>query len=1039
MIRQLFQIKRGEGRPVLLLFAFSFLIVAASITGKTARDTVFLSRFDLSYLPLMFAASAVCMGIFVTLYSKFQQKRGSYRTLMTTGLISVLTLTIIQIGMGPWMIPVFYVAMEIIATILAFQVWTLAGEFFDSRQAKRLYGILAAGGSIAFILVGIGLQPFIARFGSRSIILLTIGLILAAMGLAVVIKQLPHQAARGTKTTRETRGNEPLLTPYLKTIILVTVMIGVTATLVDYQFKIAAGAAFPDADHLAEFFGKFYALAGLASLVMQLFITARLLSKFGIIVGLLFLPVSLTLGFSLFLIYPVLLSAFVGKFAEQTFTFTLHQPTIQLLWLPVKKWRKQIGKPLIDGTIRTTVDGLTGVLTYLIIKITVLPILSIIAICASITWIWSAFFVRKGYIATLEEALRTRRLNFEDLKIDTLNQAMVKTIDKTLTGGDEFQQLFALELIQAVSPQPWAETLETLAVTGTPEVRRAALNYSAAILPESLILDLIRETLPEAIEIARDRRIKAATPLLARLLYHPDSQIKGTAAGALIALNGDEIPAARELLLAFINSEDTGRILVALTHCPDDHSILSSDQTNRFLLHEKPAVRKAALTMTKEYPDPVYLPNIIENLGFPATSALTKTVLTEYDNRQILAVIEDLMEKSTLAVTMRNGIISTLQTIPAVRSQTLLLRYFDVRDLPLFNRAVQAMQGIANQIQLPHAVLRQIQSSIRALSRRTYALYQVFRVMKTTSEAFLILDWLQNEIDLATPILIRLGSIKNPPISIDLCLTSLQSGDPHQVSYGLELLETIFTREERDLVTPLIEPNSVTRRAQIGRRHFKDLTVQTQPFLLEMLYDSRFWNSVISLDFILKHQALEPENIHWDNIPGGALHQEVFNRAAHDGHPWIDHFPKTGVKFQPVTTMYSTLEKTILLKSIPLFKTIPAEVISSIALIAEEVPIDKDRVLFRAGDPGDAMYVIVEGNILIHRGDKQIATLGQKDCLGEMALLDEETRSADATARTDGMLLKISQDSFSELLDQNPDIMHTMLKLFSSRLRKAIQ
>ena len=57
--------------------------------------------------------------------------------------------------------------------------------------------------------------------------------------------------------------------------------------------------------------------------------------------------------------------------------------------------------------------------------------------------------------------------------------------------------------------------------------------------------------------------------------------------------------------------------------------------------------------------------------------------------------------------------------------------------------------------------------------------------------------------------------------------------------------------------------------------------------------------------------------------------------------------------------------------------------------------------------------------------------------LGEMALLDNETRSADAVAKEDSVLLKINQDVFYELMESNADIMKQIIKLLTSRIRKA--
>ena len=73
----------------------------------------------------------------------------------------------------------------------------------------------------------------------------------------------------------------------------------------------------------------------------------------------------------------------------------------------------------------------------------------------------------------------------------------------------------------------------------------------------------------------------------------------------------------------------------------------------------------------------------------------------------------------------------------------------------------------------------------------------------------------------------------------------------------------------------------------------------------------------------------------------------------------------------------------------------------------------------------------------LKKGSKEIAELKKGASLGEMALLDNETRSADAIAKEDSVLLKINQDVFYELMESNADIMKQIIKLLTARIRKA--
>jgi CRP-like cAMP-binding protein len=135
--------------------------------------------------------------------------------------------------------------------------------------------------------------------------------------------------------------------------------------------------------------------------------------------------------------------------------------------------------------------------------------------------------------------------------------------------------------------------------------------------------------------------------------------------------------------------------------------------------------------------------------------------------------------------------------------------------------------------------------------------------------------------------------------------------------------------------------------------------------------------------------------------------------------------------------MFTILEKTILLKTVDLFQDIPGELLSQVSQISKAKNYDKGETIFKDGDVGDSMFIVLEGRVSITKGDKEIALLEKGASLGEMALLDNENRSANALAKEDSVLLKINQDVFYELMESNADIMKQIIKLLTSRIRKA--
>ncbi len=135
--------------------------------------------------------------------------------------------------------------------------------------------------------------------------------------------------------------------------------------------------------------------------------------------------------------------------------------------------------------------------------------------------------------------------------------------------------------------------------------------------------------------------------------------------------------------------------------------------------------------------------------------------------------------------------------------------------------------------------------------------------------------------------------------------------------------------------------------------------------------------------------------------------------------------------------MISTVEKVLFLKGVDLFKSIPGEELSHIAQITEEVELRSTQTIFQEGEHGDAMYLIVDGKVKVHSGEKVFAELGEKQSFGEMSILDTEPRSASVTAMSDLTLLKIQRDDFMEILAEKPEISQGIIKVLTRRLREA--
>jgi len=91
--------------------------------------------------------------------------------------------------------------------------------------------------------------------------------------------------------------------------------------------------------------------------------------------------------------------------------------------------------------------------------------------------------------------------------------------------------------------------------------------------------------------------------------------------------------------------------------------------------------------------------------------------------------------------------------------------------------------------------------------------------------------------------------------------------------------------------------------------------------------------------------------------------------------------------------------------------------------------------LFREGEKGDKMYVLLEGEIDIFLGDFVLETAGPGALLGEMALIDDSPRTANAVAKSPAKLAQIDRRRFHFLVQQTPHFATHVMKILANRLR----
>jgi CRP/FNR family transcriptional regulator/CRP/FNR family cyclic AMP-dependent transcriptional regulator len=130
-------------------------------------------------------------------------------------------------------------------------------------------------------------------------------------------------------------------------------------------------------------------------------------------------------------------------------------------------------------------------------------------------------------------------------------------------------------------------------------------------------------------------------------------------------------------------------------------------------------------------------------------------------------------------------------------------------------------------------------------------------------------------------------------------------------------------------------------------------------------------------------------------------------------------------------------QKIDLLKKVPLFSNLSQRHLGEIAKHADQVQVEKDRVLVQQGKTGWEFIFIAEGKARVEKDGKVIRQLSGGDFFGEISLIDGEPRTATVIAETDMTLLVVNKMSFDHLLDTIPGLQRKILISLCQYLRRA--
>ena len=579
-LSRFFDIRPGEARRVGIMVSLLFFLLAANNVIKVLRDALFLSRFPISDLAYVYLLAALLAGVIITVYTRYTARFPLYRLILGSKAFIISNVILFRFLIVDfnfaWSIYAFYIWSAIVSVLAVAQFWTFAGLIFTSREAKRLFGVFSAGGSLGAILGGFGSGWAVNLFTGTDALFWLIGALFAgAFGVVWLagkelseiqtpgLKEIPTSSE--AKATQQASALGPILASrYLQLIAGAIFVSVIVSTLIDFQFKAAAKMAYPSKDGLTAFFGSYYAWVAIITFFSQAVLTRRLLTLFGLIPSLLLLPVGLFAGSLGILVWPGLFSTTATRLTDAVLRTSVNQSGMEILYLPLSAAVKRRVKTFLDVVLQRLGDSAAGLIAlfYALFIMQSNPAsLAYFSLGLILLWAMFIFALRSGYVEALRTGLEAQTITWEGGDINYADKKTIEAVLQNLQLEDERAVLFALDLAENLDAAVIAPRLPLkLLQHPSPLVRSRSLKLFAASTDPEKLKEIVRlledengEVQAEAINVVCAIRKEDAIPVMRPYLESPDPRVQRSAIECLLHHGDTEI---REVAMASLPQTD---------------------------------------------------------------------------------------------------------------------------------------------------------------------------------------------------------------------------------------------------------------------------------------------------------------------------------------------------------------------------------------------------------------------------------------------------------------------------------------------------
>lgn len=863
------RVESDEVRPTLLLALFLLLGMAAVICLKAVSDAVFLSEFNATRLPYVDLAVTVLVGLLVNFYLRWSRHLplgalvARTQTALAASIIALWLLLSVDVMGSPILL---YLWVGIFAILIPSQVWSLSAATFTTRQAKRVFTVIGAGGIVG-AAVGGSFTGFAGPLiGAANVLPVAAALLLGGAWIARTITHGKQDAPAAREASAE---KAPLLGSgrlvcthrYLLLIALAIIASTVVGTLVKYQFKAVAQIYFEsDRDGLASFAGYFYGYVSVLSFIFHTTLSNRILRWIGPSFALFVLPLAMLTGVVGLFFSASILAAVWARGADQGFRHSIDRAATELLWVPVANDLRNRVKSFMDVVVSRGADGLASLtlLALLYFEGTSIHHISWASVVFLAGWLLILWTLRGEYIQTLRTTIERPDISAEQLLQRLAASEPSIELEMGLASADPHDVEVAVGLAQFSRADAAQTQLASLLLHDSQAVRRKAMATISSInapgcsqqVAEYIRIEDNFDYLLRALDYLDSHDPAFAQETEEAMLAEPDVLRKALAATRLMRIPGHSADVAEpfhDAVVAFGDGdvEDQVRAAQLLREASIGHA--ASVLLSRLLTSQAPEVVQAAIATTGVLRRSDDLPYLVQLLAEREHATAVRHAVAAYGDRAVDVLGAILRDDDEDPFRQRQSA-RVLGSIGSRQSSQPLLAYLRRSREVARPEVLRALTRIRTGAPHHRFNTEVVQLLLRSALRRFYQAASACAGMNDSvagpASRFLLRAVRERQDRWLDEVFVLLGLIY-PQREIKDAYYRIRSGRPDLRANALEFLDSSLVGSPiRPLLLPAIEERRSLAVLRAGRRLFELDEVPYPSVLRGLLENSDVWLQV---------------------------------------------------------------------------------------------------------------------------------------------------------------------------------------------------